>query len=803
MSRSLSLVNPSVTSTRNWWSGECIRVGSRSWARRDASPSKYVPSSVRILPIALSRFVSSNSSVDERLEPAAVAEERLERPRQAAVAIGEVLAEQLVERARAPCSLASAVAGQEPVELAPDRIHVDRDAGVLERDEADPERALDERRAVGRRPLGDEPGQPASARTSRSTTIRSASTETRVPSDTGDPSAGPWTPSGAEPSGGENGMTFAFFMPERRSRRVTARVSRSDRLRGPWLAAARTGPARPHRSPAHHPAPLSPAPPFVLRGPSDGGQASPSTLYHRRSGSPPLPTGSPRRPMSTQPILVVIGIAIAVNLVIMGGLVVTLIVAPARPVSPPPMGSSSRHRIVTAAMAIDPPTATSAISFIDDEVDDEDEYDRSDEDYDDDVSATEPADYRRFRPVMSDEGERVEATIASFLTGGSTNAVPPPGSTPAAPVAPAPPAAPIPLPVGAALAGPRPVASGRPIAGGSSASGQRPVAAGPAQAGPATNARLDWEVRLRDEEARLSRYRRPISVVLVEVDGMERLVQRLGPDAAERLVAAGRPDADPPGPRRRPRRPDRPQPVRRAAARRPTRSRRSTTSSGSGSECDRWLAAGAVATRLAHRLGVPDPGWRPAHRDPDRRGSAQRGSPHVLPARGRRAGSWSRRWPCPASRRRTPEPTRRDRSRWSSRRRTAPSRRCGGAAAELHRPGRGRSDAGEGLALLPADQEQVGVPLRRAAVRRRRAAMPAAHARDRLIAVLVLVDDVLELGRRERACSAGKRPTSAPVGLGEKGDLLCAISADPAGRPWSERSLSASRAGSRSGRAGA
>ena len=310
--------------------------------------------------------------------------------------------------------------------------------------------------------------------------------------------------------------------------------------------------------------------------------------------------------MPTQPILVVIGIAIAVNLVIMGGLVVTLIVRRRGGLATPDgIVEPSPYRY--SAMASTPPTATSAISFIDDEVDDEDGYDRSDEDYDDDVSATEPADYRRFRPVMSDEGDRVETTIASFLTGGSTNAVPPPGPTPAAPVAPAPPAAPIPLPVGAALAGPRPVASGRPIAGGSSPSGQRPVAAGPAQAGPATNARLDWEVRLRDEEARLSRYRRPISVVLVEVDGMERLVQRLGPDAAERLV--------PPVGQTLTRQARGADHVARIGLSRFAVLLPETDEIQAinyveriRSECDRWLAAGAVATRLAIGWACPTPG---------------------------------------------------------------------------------------------------------------------------------------------------------------------------------------------------
>ena len=149
--------------------------------------------------------------------------------------------------------------------------------------------------------------------------------------------------------------------------------------------------------------------------------------------------------MSTQPILLVIGIAIAVNLVIMGGLVVTLIVRRrGRYATPDGLIEPAPYRY--AAMGTNPPTATSPISFMgDDEYDDEaEEYDGDSEDFDEDVSANEPADYRRFRPDMTDEGERAEATIESFLTGGSTNAVPPPTDeveeterTPAAAVDPA------------------------------------------------------------------------------------------------------------------------------------------------------------------------------------------------------------------------------------------------------------------------------------------------------------------------------------------------------------------------------
>jgi hypothetical protein len=113
-----------------------------------------VPSSSRSRPIALSRFDSSNSSVTN-------AWSRPWSPRNASsvrVAVGEVLAEQVAERGR---GLLVGLGGpdQQPVELAPDRVDIDGHPGVLERDEADPEGSLEERRPIVRRSLGDEQGQ--------------------------------------------------------------------------------------------------------------------------------------------------------------------------------------------------------------------------------------------------------------------------------------------------------------------------------------------------------------------------------------------------------------------------------------------------------------------------------------------------------------------------------------------------------------------------------------------------------------------------------------------------------------------
>ena len=68
--RSLSLLKPSVISPRNWKSGEPRRVGSRRVASLLPSPSMYVPRSVLMRPMALSRFDSSkSSSVSERSLP--------------------------------------------------------------------------------------------------------------------------------------------------------------------------------------------------------------------------------------------------------------------------------------------------------------------------------------------------------------------------------------------------------------------------------------------------------------------------------------------------------------------------------------------------------------------------------------------------------------------------------------------------------------------------------------------------------------------------------------------------------------
>ena len=151
-----------------------------SRASFDASPSKYVPRSWPIRPIALSRLRLVEQVRHERAQLAAVAEELLQRPRQPPVAVGEVRPERLLERGRCPLVRRLALL-EEALELAPDDVDVDGHAGVLERHQADLERPLDERRAVLLGAVGDERGQGRDRRSrARSTTIRSPSIRTIV-----------------------------------------------------------------------------------------------------------------------------------------------------------------------------------------------------------------------------------------------------------------------------------------------------------------------------------------------------------------------------------------------------------------------------------------------------------------------------------------------------------------------------------------------------------------------------------------------------------------------------------------------
>ena len=96
--------------------------------------------------------------VDHGAQRAAIAEELLERAWQSAVAVREVGPERLLERGRGPFVDLLGLADH-PLELGADRVDVDGHAGVLERDQADAQGALDERTPIPRRALPQERGE--------------------------------------------------------------------------------------------------------------------------------------------------------------------------------------------------------------------------------------------------------------------------------------------------------------------------------------------------------------------------------------------------------------------------------------------------------------------------------------------------------------------------------------------------------------------------------------------------------------------------------------------------------------------
>ena len=96
--------------------------------------------------------------VGERAELAAVAQEGLERAREAPVAVGEVLAQELVQ-GRGRLRVGVLRLAQEGGELGPHRVDVDGHAGVHEGGQADLEGALHEAGALLGGALGDEGGQ--------------------------------------------------------------------------------------------------------------------------------------------------------------------------------------------------------------------------------------------------------------------------------------------------------------------------------------------------------------------------------------------------------------------------------------------------------------------------------------------------------------------------------------------------------------------------------------------------------------------------------------------------------------------
>jgi len=136
---------------------------------------------------------------------------------------------------------------------------------------------------------------------------------------------------------------------------------------------------------------------------------------------------------------------------------------------------------------------------------------------------------------------------------------------------------------------------------------------------------VDWRRSVEDEVVRLTRYHRPATVMLVELDGFERLTDRLGEAAGTRLLVATARTLQ----------------AQSRGADRSTQLRRGRfgillpeTDEISAinfaervrAECDRWLEAGEVALRLAIGWTILDAtqGATPAIEEAERRLNAER-----------------------------------------------------------------------------------------------------------------------------------------------------------------------------------
>lgn len=277
--------------------------------------------------------------------------------------------------------------------------------------------------------------------------------------------------------------------------------------------------------------------------------------------------------MSTEPLIIAIGIAILANLVIMGVLIVTL-VRRLRPVPGEPSAVVDDARVERATSTPhhfnhDPPAPS--------------------QESNEPVTAADDA--RRFRSVLEDEPHPAEQEAIAFFVSPPTALGPreePPEIEFEQP-------APHLADLGGGPTEETVVWTDAPPARRVEPSGQAHV-----------DEAVDWERRIREESTRLSRYRRPITVVLLELDGFERLVSRLGTEAADRLIPAiaetlarnGR--ATDHVARLGPSRfgilmpeTDEIQAINFAERVR--------------AQCDRWLAAGAVSTRVAMGWACPTP----------------------------------------------------------------------------------------------------------------------------------------------------------------------------------------------------
>ena len=285
------------------------------------------------------------------------------------------------------------------------------------------------------------------------------------------------------------------------------------------------------------------------------------------------PSLEPEPCMSTEPLIIAVGIAIVANLVIMGVLIVSLV----RRLRPAPVAASAS--IDDARLA----RATTTPGYL--------HYDAPGPSKESIEPVTAADDARRFRSVLEDEPHAADQEAIAFFVSPPT-ALGPREEPPEVEFdQPAPHLAEI---------------SGSPAE-------QTVVWTDAPQARRSENVPLprvdeavDWERRIREEGTRLSRYRRPVTVVLLELDGFERLVSRMGTDAAERLIPA--------------------------IAETLTRNGRATDhvarlgparfgilmpetdeiqainfAERVRTQCDRWLAAGAVSTRVAMGWACPTP----------------------------------------------------------------------------------------------------------------------------------------------------------------------------------------------------
>ena len=289
--------------------------------------------------------------------------------------------------------------------------------------------------------------------------------------------------------------------------------------------------------------------------------------------------------MSTQSLIILIGIAILANLVIMGVLIVTLVRRRQPELAEATAGSDDARRAGAQSESAAPVRPPIVIQ------------DSAQENLE---PVTAADDARRFRSVLEDEPHPAEQEAIAFFVSPPTALGPREQASESgyetqfdpAPLEP-------PDPTG----GPEEqtvVWTDGPRDRGTQAVAMPPV-------DPAIDEAVDWERRVREEGVRLSRYRRPVTVVLVELDGFERLASRLGSDVADRLVPAIAETLV-----RRSRATDhvaRLGPVRFGVLMPETDEIEAINyTERVRTECDRWLAAGSVATRLAVGWACPRAG---------------------------------------------------------------------------------------------------------------------------------------------------------------------------------------------------